>query len=381
MFLIQKATIITSSGARIKQLAMKGPICHLARAILFFLCVIASLSMPAQDQANSGRRYSDAYKEYLDASCPLCDDEIKHFVYFARDREVMYGHPFLQIPRFQGAQIMYSWRQLEPARGEYDFSAIREDYMYLEAHGKKLFIQLQDATFMNSNVGVPDYLLTDEFDGGAIEQRTDEGEPEGWVAKRWNPAVRERFAQLISALGTEFDGKIAGINLQESAIRVSHDYDASFSPEGYIEGIKANMLAMKQSFGSSTTMQYANFMPGEWLPRDDRGYLRSIYAFGEEIGVGIGAPDLMVQRQGQLNHALALMHEGQFSMPLGIAVQDGNYIGETGTNRVLSERENLVPMLHAFALDFLGVQFMFWSFQEPYFSEDVLPCFKGNPLP
>jgi hypothetical protein len=374
-------TIITSSGTPIKQLAITGISDFIARTIFFFLCVIASYSIHAQEQVNSGGRYSDAYKEFLDASCPLCDDEIEHFVYFARDREAIYGHPFLQIPRFRGAQIMYSWRQLEPARGEYDFSAICEDYKYLVAHGKKLFIQLQDATFMNSNVGVPDYLLTDEFDGGAIEQRTDEGEPEGWVAKRWNPAVRERFARLISALGTEFDGKIAGINLQESAIGVSHDYDTSFSPEGYVEGIKANMLALKQSFKHSITMQYANFMPGEWLPWEDQGYLRSIYAYGEEIGVGIGAPDLMVHRQGQLNHALALMHEGQFSIPLGIAVQDGNYIGETGTDRILSDRKNIVPMLHAFAKDFLGVQFMFWSCQEPYFSEDVLPCFKGNPLP
>jgi len=337
--------------------------------------------MDAQELMDRSGRYIDAYEDYLDASCPLSEDEISHFVYFARDREAMHDHPFLQIPRFQGAQIMYSWRQLEPLRGEYDFSAIREDYMYLAAHGKKLFVQLQDATFMNNNVGVPDYLLTQEFDGGAIQQRTDEGEPEGWVAKRWNSVVRERFALLISALGTEFDGKIAGINLQESAIGVSKDYDATFDPEGYVEGIKANMLALKQSFRHSTTMQYANFMPGEWLPWEDHGYLRSIYAYGEETGVGVGAPDLMVNRKGQLNHALALMHEGQFSVPLGIAVQDGNYIGETGTDRILSDRKNLVPMLHAFAKDFLGVSFMFWSCQEPYFSEDVLPCFNGKPLP
>jgi hypothetical protein len=360
---------------------MTGLSDRIARISIFFLCVIAGLSIDAQEQTDTSEKYIDAYQKYLDASCPLCEDKISHYVYFARDREAMYGHSFLQVPRFHGAQIMYSWRQLEPARGEYDFSVIRDDCKYLAEHRKKLFIQLQDATFMNSNVGVPDYLLAEEFDGGAIQQRTDDGEPEGWVAKRWNPGVRERFALLISALGTEFDGKIAGINLQESAIGVTHDYDPSFTPEGYVEGIKANMLALKRSFRHSATMQYANFMPGEWLPWEDHGYLRSIYAYGEETGVGIGAPDLMVHRKGQLNHALALMHEGQFSVPLGIAVQDGNYIGETGTDRVLSHRENIVPMLHAFAKDFLGVQFMFWSWQEPYFSEDVMPCFKGNPLP
>jgi hypothetical protein len=350
-------------------------------AILFALAMNVSLSTHAQERIKLSDRYLNAYEAYLDASCPLSGDDIHHFVYFARDREAIHGHPFIQVPRFEGAQIMYSWRTLEPTRDIYDFSVILDDYKYLASHGKKLFIQLQDATFMNRYVGVPDYLLTGEFDGGAIPQLTDEGVAEGWVALRWNPLVRKRFSLLLSALGKAFDGKVAGINLQETAIGVSHDQDTTFSPEAYVEGIKANMLAMKQSFPHSATMQYANFMPGEWLPGEDHGYLRSIYAYGEDIGVGIGAPDLMVRRKGQLNHALALMHEGQFSVPLGIAVQDGNYIGETGTDRILSDRENMVPLLHAFAKDFLGVSIMFWSFQEPYFSEDVLPCFKGGPLP
>jgi hypothetical protein len=83
----------------------------------------------------------------------------------------------------------------------------------------------------------------------------------------------------------------------------------------------------------------------------------------------------MFKRKGQLNHILALMHEGNFSVPLGIAVQDGNYIGETGDGRVVTVRENMVPLLHAFAMDFLKVTYMFWVCQEPYFREDVIPCF------
>jgi hypothetical protein len=349
-----------------------------AGAVVLFLCVITGVSVSAQEWINPSEKYLDVYKKYLDATCPLSEDEISHFVYFARDREAMHGHPFLRVPRFRGAQIMYSWRRLEPTRGEYDFSEIRDDLDYLAAHEKKLWVQLQDATFITGNVGVPDYLLTERFDGGAIQQRTDQGQPEGWVAKRWNSKVRERFSLLMAALGSAFDGEIVGINLQETAIGVSHDYDPTFSPEIYVKGIKANMRALKQSFSHSVTMQYANFMPGEWLPWDDKGYLRSIYTYGEKIGVSLGAPDLMVHRKGQLNHALALMHEGRFSVPLGIAVQDGNYIGETGTNKILLHRKNLVPLLHAFAEDFLGVSFMFWSYQEPYFAEDVLPCFEGN---
>ncbi len=271
---------------------------------------------------------------------------------------------------------MYSWEQLESERGHYDFSIIQEDYEYLSAHGKKLFIQLQDATFRPNYTGIPGYLLTDEFDGGAILQFDEKGDTTGWVAKRWNPAVQKRFALLLEALGKEFDGKVEGINLQESSMDIKSEMDSTFLPERYSESIKINMLALKKAFPKSTTMQYANFMPGEWLPLNDKGYLRSIYKYGQKIGVGLGGPDLMIKSKGQLNHTIAMMHEAKYTVPLGIAIQDGNYIEETGNNNIVNDRENIVPILHAFAMDFLKVNYMFWGCQEPYFSEDVIPCFK-----
>jgi hypothetical protein len=348
---------------------------HLLLFVLGFI-----LSLPVFGQGNNpANRYIAAYKKYLSAACPIEPDSIQHFVYFARDRELIINHSFLKIPRFEGAQIMYAWSQLEPEKGKYDFSIIHEDYNYLKSFGKKLFIQLQDATFSKKNVGIPAYLLSVEYNGGAAPQLNDQGEQEGWVAKRWNAGVQHRWALLLQALGKEFDGKIEGINFQESAIGVSNKTDSTFTPERYVESLKMNMLALKKAFPQSTTMQYANFMPGEWLPSDDKGYLRSIYQFGQQIGVGLGAPDLMFKRKGQLNHTIAMMHEGQFTVPLGIAVQDGNYIGETGTNEIVHVRENIVPVLHAFARDFLRVNYMFWVCQEPYFSEDVIPCFApGN---
>ena len=94
----------------------------------------------------------------------------------------------------------------------------------------------------------------------------------------------------------------------------------------------------------------------------------------------------MVTRKGQLNHALTQMHEGNFTVPIGIAVQDGNYIGKTGADKDYKEnsdkgdnkRKNIVPMLNAFAKDFLKVSYMFWVNQEPYFKEDVTPCFLNE---
>ncbi|MFN8254938.1 MAG: hypothetical protein U0W24_04565 [Bacteroidales bacterium] len=336
--------------------------------------------------ANPSNRYADVYKQYLEATCPFERDSIKHFIYFARDRELIQNHPFLKVQKIVGAQIMYSWRQLEPKRGDYDFSIIYEDYNYLLSHGKKLFIQFQDVTFDTNYKPVPDYLMTEEFGGGCVKSFDDNGIADGWITKRWNPQVQHQFALLMYALGKEFDGKIEGINLQESAVGVNVDIDSSFIPERYSECIKENMLTLKKAFPNSTTMQYANFMPGEWLPNEDKGYLRSVYQYGQEIGVGLGGPDLMVTRKAQLNHTIAMMHEYKYTVPLGIAIQDGNYIGITGADHDYNKKlvngenkhKNLVPMLHAFAKDFLHVNYMFWVNQEPYFSEDVIPCLSND---
>ncbi len=345
----------------------------------FLLSVVCTVAQ-AQGKKES-ERYVDAYKKYLGAACPVKQDSIKHFVYFAKDRELIQGHPFLTRNMFKGAQIMYSWRELEPEKGKYDFSILKQDYAYLKHYGKKLFIQLQDITFFPQNKPVPDYLLTPTYDGGAVMQYNDDGSPGGWVAKRWNKQVRERFALLLQALGKAFDGKIEGINLQETAIGVGSKRDSSFTVAGYIQGLQENMLALKRAFPTSVTMIYANFIPGEWLPGEDKGYLRSIYQYGQVIGVGLGGPDLMIKRKAQLNHTLAMMHEGTFTVPLGIAVQDGNYIGETGgtdEETKKKQHENIVPLLHAFAKDFLKINYMFWVNQEPYFTADVLSCFSNE---
>ena len=349
--------------------------CH----CLIIILVILWRPVVAQENGSVGGKYVEAYKKYQGAACPIRKDSIQHFVYFAKDREAIIDHPFLQHPVFKGAQIMYSWKDFEAEKGKYDFSILKQDYEYLQKFGKKIFVQLQDVTFNVAYKAVPGYLMTDEYNGGTTIQYDDAGKPAGWVAKRWNKNVRKRFALLLQALGKEFDGKIEGINLQETAIDVSSKTDTSFSEPGYINGLKENMLALKKAFPKSTTMIYANFTPGEWLPRNDKGYLRSLYQYGEAIGVGLGGPDLMVTRKAQLNHALKLMHEGQFTVPLGIAVQDGNYFGKTGDEKEDTEngpRQNLVPLLHAFAKDFLKVKYMFWSNQAPYFNTDVLPCFS-----
>jgi hypothetical protein len=113
---------------------------------LVALTLVAGIAPATAAWDSPADRYLDAWKDYADARCPIGEDGIRHFVYFARERDALHDHAFLDHPRFSGAQIMYAWRELEPEPGRFDFSIIREDIDTLRAHGKSLFVQLQDAT-------------------------------------------------------------------------------------------------------------------------------------------------------------------------------------------------------------------------------------------
>ena len=156
--------------------------------LLLFLLTTAIQGQTIEPKRSE--RYAKSYEKYLGAACPVPKDSIQHFVYFARDRELIKDHPLLSHPMFNGAQIMYSWRELEPEEGKYDFTILREDMEYLKSYHKRLFIQLQDVTFNNKYNAVPDYLLTEEYDGGVVMQYNDDDSPGGWVARRWNKKVR-----------------------------------------------------------------------------------------------------------------------------------------------------------------------------------------------
>jgi hypothetical protein len=94
-----------------------APIKFKITTIFFFSFIILCISASSQQWQNPAEKYKDAYKKYLNAGCPILKDSIQHFVYFSRDRESIINHPLLEHPMFKGAQIMYSWRDLEPQKG------------------------------------------------------------------------------------------------------------------------------------------------------------------------------------------------------------------------------------------------------------------------
>ncbi len=288
----------------------------------------------------------------------------QHFVFVNRDRPALSIPAFLSHPAIAGLQVKYTWRELEPQPGRFQFDPIRQDLALLQSKSKKLFIQLQDSSFDDAIVNTPPDLP-------AARQYDDNGRPAGWVARRWDPATRTRFHQLLAALGAEFDGRIEGINLPETSIGIGvprTPIPAGFSPAAYREGILANMAALKKAFPKSVAMQYANFMPGEWLPADDHGHLAAVHEFARQNKLAAGSPDLLPSRPGQRNHPYPQLRRSAGIIPTAIAVQQGNYAAGLS-----------VPALHQYARENLKVTYIFWCTEEPFFSRDLLPYLRSLP--
>lgn len=305
---------------------------------------------------------------------------VHHYVFFGGDRDgIKDAKSFLDNPNIEGAQVIYTWRLLEQGKDGYDFTPIRENLELLKSHGKKLWIQLQDVSFSESRKNVPNYLLNNpEYNGGVAPQytlpRQDESKAvvSGWVARRWDPAVQERFHKLLTELGKEFDGKIEGINLPETALDFGSSgklFPDGFTHQAYRDAITLNMKALKKAFPKSVAMQYANFVPGEWRPDEDKGYLSGVYSAARNLGVAVGGPDLMPHRPGQVKSSYPLIHEYSAFIPTGIAVQDGN-LAEINPD---TGKPVTVDELLTFATSYLKVDYIFWGMEEPYYSRDVLP--------
>jgi hypothetical protein len=309
---------------------------------------------------------------------------VHHYVFFNRGRERISDAAFLRTRSLEGAQLKYTWRELDRGKDGYDFSAIAHDLRFLTSKGKKLFIQLQGASFDPKVVNVPRYLLDEPgYQGGADTQYSigDDDEehaaPEGWVARRWDPAVQERFHKLLSALGREFDGKIEGINLAETSVSFGESgrlFPPGFTPAAYRDAVITNMISLKRAFPKSAAMQFANLMPGEWLRARDRGYLRTVYKRAKALKVGVGGPDLLPHKPGQMSHSYPLIRESAGKVPTGIAVQEGNY----GDRNPKTGQPVTIPELVEFATEYLKVDYLFRCTEEPFYSRKLMPVLQAQ---
>ena len=307
--------------------------------------------------------------------------DLRHFIFFSHERERIHEESFLTNKNIMGAQLKYTWRELEPQKDEYNLELIQKDLDFLTSKGKKLFIQLQDVSFDTIYKCVPRYIMQDKrYNGGAdIQYETGDNDKiirqGGWVARRWDTAVAERFFKLLFVLGKNFDGKIEGINLPETSVGFGESgkfFPQGYTPEIYKNAVMQYMAAARKAFSKSVVIQYANFMPGEWLPWEDKSYLKDIYAFAKEKKIGMGGPDIKLYNKGHMNNGYKFLIQYSKDLITGLAVQDGNCeIVNPETGKRVSIKE-----IYDFGKNIIGLNYIFWGTQEPYYTKEVLPFLK-----
>jgi competence protein ComGF len=302
-------------------------------------------------------------------------DTISHFVFFSQEREHIHDPAFYTNSGVDGAQITYTWKKLEPQKDLYDFSEIEEDLMFLQSKGKRLFIQIQDVSFSTVRINVPQYIINNNEYRGGVYQQSWSGEDGkqvmgGWVARRWDPAVADRYRKLLIELAKRFDGRIEGINLPETSLDLkgpNGEFPEGYTSDNYVNEYKKTMLVMKNNFKRSVSILYANFMP-----EDSLNDLKKLYNYAGEIKMGMGGPDIKVYRRAQMKNSYPLIRGLSGISVTGVAVQDGNYsVDNPKTGKQVTINEIL-----DFARNYLKLNYIFWCTEEPYYSSEVLPMLQ-----
>ena len=226
-------------------------------------------------------------------------------------------------PYFTGGQRIYLWKHLEPEKGRYDFSLIEEDLAFLKSRGKRLVIEVWDTYFFGKMTAVPDYLLRDpQYKGGIFYRKGKrKGKGRGSIAKRYVPAVMDRFIALIRALGKRFDAdpSVAGFALTETSMSLGKGSE-DFNGAEYHRQMKRQIAAAVAAFPTTPVIVYGN-----WYSYKGIEGLRELAAYAYRMGAGWGGPDLCPPAERGWGDQILREYSGR--MAAGLAVQWQSYDG------------------------------------------------------
>ncbi len=284
-----------------------------------------------------------------------------------------------------GIQIRFKWPELETAKGEYNFKEIDEHLERLSTMGskeKRLFIIIETRTFDTTTKLVPCYLMTsscvgylNEYEGGIFPyKKTNNGPHYGNGIRFWNDSVRNRFVQLMEALGNRYNSHshFEGIGLGETSMGIpmnsanvsNFDIDQYYSAHLYIQE------AMFNAFPNTITTQFTNF---------PRSRLAEFIAGLQSIGTSLGGPDILIDDLGLNAVDIPHQQDGVYSyypklsgsVALTPSVMPQNYLKTASDNRV-PLRQPTIDELLDFGRDKLKATHIFWSRDKPGYYKEAL---------
>ena len=174
--------------------------------------------------------------------------------------------------------------------------------------------------------------------------------------------MRARFQALLAALARRFDGRIAGLVLTETAATIDPNVPpAGWNCDLYFAAEMENARFARRVFRRSHIVQYVNFWPCSWS--EGQRYMRRFFAFAAANRIGVGGPDIVPWRAGQMANSYPFIRTYRDRVPLvAMAVQEPTlrYL-DPQTGRPFTR-----DAFERFAIDYLGVDIIFWSKDTPW---------------
>lgn len=272
----------------------------------------------------------------------------------------------------KGFMKRYSWPQLEPTPGAYNFSEISSDLNWAAANGMRLIIMIEDKTF-KAEIPTPPYL-------SKYVLRNRGG---GYTTIRWAPAVTTAFKALIQALGARFDANASfeGLATQETAVGFSYTVlkNNGYTPEIYRDMYIDILTSASKSMPTSRIFWFMNFFPV------NESYIGTVASAVAPLGVAMGGPDIMPENPHLLRKPYPYYTQFFGKMPLFGQVEGVCYDQLHMTSGYPTKYWTM-PELFNFALKKLHVNYVFWMrITTPpspgaYDWNDALRVIENNPV-
>lgn len=303
------------------------------KALLLFTTMTAALTATAADRKYHPGHYVSTYK--VDGPAAMIE-AIK--------------------PGVVGMQRRYTWRELEPTPGHYDFSAIKADLDLLSGQGMRLVVLIEDKAFMKNVRPTPAYLKD-----YSLLNRTG-----GYTVMRWSPYVVTRMKALLDAMGKQFDANpyFEGVAIQETALSMTPALlsDNGYTPEKYRDALIAIITGAAQSFPTSRVFWYMNFLTGK------QSYIGDIATAVAPYDVIMGGPDVLPDDYSLQKLTYPFYTKFAGKMKLFGSMQFASYRSPHKDTKTANKYWTMDEMFR-YARDNLHVNYVFWNRK-----------FKANPL-
>jgi len=278
-------------------------------------------------------------------------------------------------PGVAGFVKRYTWRELEPSLGGYNFSEIESDLALVASQGMQLVVMIEDKTFVNEKP-LPAYLSTDQYSRA--------NKAGGHTAVRWSPYFVTRLKALIKALGQRFDAhpNFEGIApATETAPSLSNTtLDATgYTPEKYRDALIDVLTDATLSLPTSRVFWFMNFLPR------NQSYIGDIANAVKSSGVVMGGPDLRPDDHSLLKNAYPFYDQFNGQLPMYRHVSGSSY-DHPHKDTSYPTKYWTMDELFRYARDKTHLDYMFWvrltrpTPSDSYVWQDALPVIANNPV-